>query len=102
MISPVEFTIGYAGSNPIGVAAFKIDKRAGNSRALYGLFTSRIGQAFLRGLTGLFRATLHRQRGLILGLGLAWLAFPIINPCEVNMRPGQDHGIGSRGMLSRG
>jgi hypothetical protein len=42
VISPVEFTIGCAGSHPIGVGSFKIDWSAGNSRALHGLFPSGI------------------------------------------------------------
>src|SRR5260370_10049053 len=51
-------------------------------------------------LLRLFRHAFHSHRGLIFGLHYLRIPFIIINPCQVNMRPCQHHGILRRRMLA--
>src|SRR6266481_3949038 len=77
----------------------KIDLR---SRPRYRLISAKRREPFLRRQFCLLRPAFHAQHGLILHFRYFGIPLIIENPCEVNVRPRQHHGILSRRMFTGG
>src|SRR5947208_15676341 len=66
------------------------------------LVVCRCGKFLLRCLPGLRRSALDRQRRFVLRFRLGGIAFIIIKPRQVNMRPAQYSGVSCGGVGSAG